>query len=90
MLKKLGGEKWLDVYDEPLVNTHQGDRRGREQTTTEPARGSECSAVLLRATQDLKGQRNAVVKHDKHLSHHSWLGHDSKIWAAYFSPRFVF
>lgn len=53
-LKKLGGEKWLDVYDEPVVNTHQGDWRGREQTTTEPARGSECSAVLSELHRTLK------------------------------------
>lgn len=50
----------------------------------------EVQNVLMFCSQDLKGQRNAVVKHDKHLSHHSWLGHDSEIWAAYFSLRFVF
>lgn len=46
-MKKPGGEKRLDVYDEPVVNTHQGDRRHREETTAEPARGSECPDVLL-------------------------------------------
>lgn len=31
VLKKPGGEKWLDVYDESVVNTHQGDWRDRSR-----------------------------------------------------------